>query len=332
MLLKELTDREKNILRSLIQAHILTAEPVSSKILVKSYNLGVSSATIRNVMSRLEEKGFIRQIHTSSGRIPTDVGYRFYVNHLMKSQRLSNDPKEHIERDYLRKKQEVDMVIQETAKALAALTECTSMVSIPLVCKDNVRRIKLVCVDEKRVMVIALFENGMVREQLISLAFPEDDKDLFVLSTIVTRTLQGQAVEVYDDIGLKLLVKEISQLDILEVQDDLVIGGRRNLSAFPEFCNYERLSHLMTMLDEKTELIRLLKDSLRRDEVNIYIGEDSKGLADYSIITANYRIGSCLAGSLGVIGPKRMRYAHVVSVVEGVAMSLSRCLSQSVRS
>lgn len=332
MLLKELNDREKDILKSLIQAHILTAEPVASKILVKSYNLGVSSSTIRNVMSRLEEKGFIRQIHTSSGRVPTDIGYRFYVNHLMKLKRLSKDEEKHIERDYLRKKQEVDAVIQETAKVLAALTECTSMVSIPLLCKDNVRRIKLVCVDEKRVMVIALFENGMVREQLIFLEVPEEDKDLLVLSTIVTRTLQGEDVEVDDQIGLKSLVKEISELDILEVQDDLVIGGRRNLAAFPEFCNYERLSHLMNMLDEKTELIHLLKDSLRQDEVNIYIGEDSKGLADYSIITANYRMGSRLAGSLGVIGPKRMRYAQVVSVVEGVAMSLSRCLSQSVRS
>ncbi len=326
-MLVSLTQREQDTLNLIIQAYIMTAEPVASRILVQSFNVRLSSATIRNVMSCLEQKGYIRQLHTSSGRVPTDEGYRFYVEYLLPEKKMTREEEERIDRKYFFKKREVESVMNQAARALASSNECTAIVSMPLLYEDNIQRVKMVRIDQRRVMVIVLFSNGMVRQKIVKLAFPESDQDLASLANLLMYRLRGETLDAMADLATQALTDELVKLDIFHVSEDLVIQGWENLTKYPEFCHYHILSNFIRMLDEKTELLRLLRDSLRRDKVNIYIGEQGPGFDDYSIVTANYGSDQRGSGSLGVIGPKRMRYDRVIAHVEGVADSVSRALA-----
>ena len=323
----DLTIREQEILRSVIHAYITTAEPVASKILVMTYNLGVSSATIRNVMNRLEQKGLIRQLHTSSGRVPTDLGYRFYVNHLMTVTHLSPEETLNIENEMVVKHIDVDLVLKQSALALARLTGFMAIVGRPIVQRECLLEVKLLAVDERRVVIIAMFADGVVREKVVILATPLSTRELVGVALLVKDALQGKIELNTIKAPYQSVVRDMVQLDLFEEKNDVIIEGQSNVTQHPDFSSYEQLSQLVKLVEDGSVLQAVLDESSQEDCVNIYIGEKDRGFEDYSIVTASYRIGAECRGSLGVVGPKRMAYAQVIPIVETLACSVTKCLN-----
>jgi heat-inducible transcriptional repressor len=339
MVVIDLNKREKEILRSLIHSYLMNAEAVSSKSLVQHFKLGISSATVRNIFAGLEEKGYIKQPYTSAGRVPSDIGYRFYVDNLMDLRRLTKKEEERIDREYFSKKREFKFIMQQTSLALSKLTNYTGIVSFPVLKQSSLKEVKLVKLDEYRMVVIAVFFNGMVKDKIVNLDMFIEDNDVEIIKTCLNLYVKGKAVE---DIKSVLFIQDAfvnSQkcfeifIEIIESgifdfdENEMHFEGWRNLVEYPEFKDYEKLSRFLSVLDGKTKLNDIVKDSLTRDGVNIYIGKDEKGLEDCSVITASYNVGGEKSGVIGVIGPKRMMYGRAVSSVEYLSKQVSKYLT-----
>lgn len=339
-----LTAREKDILRAVIHSYIMSGEPVASKGLVSNFNLGVSSATVRNVLSSLEKKGCIRQLHTSSGRVPTDDGYRVYVNSLMNLRRLTHEEEQRIEKEYFQKRRELRFIMDQTSKALSTLTECTGLIQLPKSTTSTLKEVKVLRVDEFRVIVLALFQTGVVKEKIIFLNNFFHDQELELLNSAVNMRVRGEKEANIQNLllnqGSQVMpqkvwehVQIIAGLDILtQSQDDILLNGQSNIASHPEFCNYEKLARFMGFVENKSQLRQMLESRTGAEGASVMIGDSELGAEDYSVVAAKYHIGDEVAGHLGVIGPKRMKYSRVVSTVEAVSSSLSRYLTKFFKS
>ncbi len=337
-----LNQREKEILKAIIHSYLITAETVSSKILVNNFTLNISSATVRTIMAGLEKKGFITQPHTSAGRIPTNQGYRFYVSRLMSLRKLTQLEQQRIEKEYFSKKQEIDFILHQTSKALSSLTNYTGLVTLPETKRNTLKEIKIVKLDNFRILIIAIYKTGIVRDKIINLTNLITENEVNALTACMNLSLQGENAEIIKKVlnaqknlispnKVYALFKELNKLDILnpgrEKNKNIFLEGRGNMANYPEFKNYERLSHFLKLLDEKTELKNILEHSLNDDKVNVYIGKEDHGIEECSVVTAPYKIGDEKVGVLGVIGPKRMMYSKAISAVEYLSNSVSKCLN-----
>jgi len=341
---EDLNLRERDVLKAIIHAYLMTAEPVSSKIVVDNFDFKVSSATIRNIMAELEGKGYIEQLHTSGGRVPTDNGYRFYVAKLMQLRRLSKAEESRIEKEYYLKKREINFIMQHTSKVLSTLTNYTGMITSPIVKTQSLAEIKLVKIDDFRFVVIAIFNTGVVQDSIISVSEMISEREMVFLAASLTVYVKNNKdinevkkfITSNDDgyVAKKIFTvfSEIINLDIFEGKagaiEEIYFEGSSNLASYPEFRNYEKLSDFLRLLDEKIELRDILNENLKEDGVNIYIGKQEKGIENCSIVTSPYKIGEEKVGVLGIIGPKRMGYSKVVSAVEYLASTVSTYLTQ----
>ncbi|OED36653.1 heat-inducible transcription repressor HrcA [PVC group bacterium (ex Bugula neritina AB1)] len=324
-----LTQRERDILHLIVEVYTVTAEPVASRVLVQTFDIGLSSATIRNVMSSLEQKGYIRQIYTSSGRVPTDRGYYLYVQQLMPSKNRSRKQGVYLKRAFHSNKRSGESFVQNVAHVLAKLTEFTAIISLPRGHQENIDKVKIIRLDVKRVMLILLFKNGMIRQKIVRLIFPETDVALEILAELLMARLKGQKVDPRHEFVRSGLLDEMCALDVFCASEELIIEGRENLMKHPEFYQYSTLSDFIRKLDDPEDLLTILSDSLERDKVNIYIGKKDLGFEDCSIVLANYNLRERPSGSIGVIGPKRMRYEYVIPIVENVADFVTDVLKNS---
>ena len=334
----ELSERKVTILQAIIRTYLETGEPVGSRTISKDSNLNLSSATIRNEMSDLEEMGYIIQPHTSAGRIPSDKGYRWYVDTLM-----SERTKEivDIQNDLKDKADKIDLLLQYVAKLLAADTNYTSMVSKPRYMHKKIKFVQLTDVDEQQILAVIVIEGNVIKNKLINVIDKVDKEIILKLNIILNTYLQGlditeinmqikgqmkQQAGVYANILsdiLDVVSEVISEVDNVEIYT----SGATNILKYPELSDREKASELLYTFEEKKQLTQLIDDKLSEEEnrgIQVYIGDETPvaSMKDCAVVTATYEIGEGVYGKIGIVGPKRMDYDKVVDKVQNLMTQL----------
>ena len=338
----ELDNRKKRILQAIIKDYIFTAEPVGSRTIARKYGMGVSPATIRNEMADLEEMGFLEQPHTSAGRIPSERGYRYYVDCLMQKEKLSFDEEDLIQREYRSKIDDVGQVIHVTGQLLSQLTSYTAVVQKPKIGFSSFKNIQLLGMDKERAMLVAVMDNGIVQHRMIEVPGSITGNDLAAISAVLNAKLSGFTMESIKNTLIKEIYIELASyrrtldlvLDVLRYSlasdndDKIYLGGLFNILNQPEFQNVEKLKTLLGLLEQEDLLSNLMAADLSNSGVTVRIGGEIsyQGMQDCSMVMAIYGVKGQPIGSLGVLGPTRMDYSKVISVVEYMTRKLSFAL------
>ncbi|MGI6722140.1 MAG: heat-inducible transcriptional repressor HrcA [Anaerovoracaceae bacterium] len=334
----ELSERKLKILQAIIRDFILTAEPVGSRTLSKKYDLGVSAATIRNEMSDLEDLGLLTHPHTSAGRMPSEKAYRMYVNEMMKKTELSPEEKNMIASKLYDNVTELDKTIEHAANILSEITNLTAFAMTPRQDKDLVKFVKLLPVDENTVLLMIVSDSGKVSNQAVRLKVPYTDEALRILSKSMTYAYKGKTlsealkmdiVENFNtDIEAMMRLAEGIMPEFMKSLEDMLnvnlyMEGLTNIFNLPEYNDIDQARMFMEMIDKKEEFTKRL--IMRDDGLLITIGNENhdESMKDCSVITATYRVDGKLVGKLGVIGPTRMRYSQITSVIEYLTDNIS---------
>lgn len=326
--MQELDERKRKILNAIIRNYLDTGEPVGSRTISKYSDLNLSSATIRNEMSDLEELGYILQPHTSAGRIPSDKGYRFYVDNLIvEKDREVTEMKEFM----IEHTERVEQVLQQMAKALAANTNYTAMITAPSYQRNKVKFLQLSQVDEEQLLAVIVTEGNLVKNKMISTREALDNETLLKLNILLNSSLNGLSA---DQINLAAIARLKEQAgihsnivgDVLDAlagvfQEDeeleVYTSGTTNILKYPELSDSQKASELLNAFEEKKQLVSLVNETLSSGEqtgIQVYIGDESpiQNMKDCSVVTATYQIGEGMQGTIGIIGPKRMDYENVM--------------------
>lgn len=335
----DLDERKVKILNAVIRNYLETGEPVGSRTISKYTDLNLSSATIRNEMSDLEELGYILQPHTSAGRIPSDKGYRFYVDHLMQEkEREVTDMKQFV----IEKTEKMEQVLKQMAKLLANSTNYATLVSASSYNQTKIKFIQLTNVDEEHILAVIVMNNNMVKNQMVDVDCALDNETLLKLNLLLNSSLNGLAL---NEINLGMISKLKEQagshstivsdvLDalaqILNENEDLQIytSGATNILKYPELSSAENATNLLSAFEEKDELLSLVTESLSDQEnetgIQVYIGNETpvQTLKDCSVVTATYDLGDGVKGTIGIVGPKRMDYENVVDNLKNLKAQL----------
>ncbi len=347
MLDTKLKEREKAILRFVIHQFILTANPVGSRNLSKKYDVGFSPATVRNIMSDLEESGYLDHPHTSAGRIPTDLGYRFYVNSLMETPALTPEEVDFIESHFDRKKFEPNEILKITSSILSNITQQLAYVSYPKLNNATLERIQLISISGSRLLVVVSIKSGMIRTITMEVNAGYDKNNLSTIQRLLNERLSGLTFnEIKNSIAER--VKSISQKELKpiirvflesvgEIFDDVktdeasIITGTKNILNQPEFNDRKSISSIIELVEDKDIIIHVMDENInkKQGEVTVSIGTESneEKLNDYSIVVKEYNIGQ-VVGNIGIIGPKRMTYSHEIASVVQMAEVLSKVFSK----
>ncbi|CRZ34247.1 heat-inducible transcription repressor HrcA [Herbinix hemicellulosilytica] len=333
----ELDDRKLTILQAIIQNYLETGEPVGSRTISKGTNLNLSSATIRNEMSDLEDMGYIFQPHTSAGRIPTDKGYRLYVDMLLKEK---NKEIENMKEILIEKADRLESMLQKVAKLLAENTNYTTMVTTPKY-KKKVKFIQLTDIDERQLLAVLVFEGNIVKNKIINISVSLSKETILKLNIVLNTFLQGLDLT---DINLPVISKMKEQAgdyrdivnDILDAimqavneEEDFEIytSGTTNILKYPELSDVEKASELLYTLEEKKLLSGLIQHRMDSEDsrgIQVFIGEETpvESLKDCAVVTATYEIEEGVYGKVGIIGPKRMDYEKVVATLKNLMAQL----------
>ncbi len=335
----ELSDRKLKILKAIIDDYIDTGVPVGSRTLSKKPEMDYSSATIRNEMADLEELGFLDQPHTSAGRTPSDKAYRLYVDRLMHIGRITKDEAMFIRNYFDTRVDEIGEVLTSAAKALSDATQHISMITAPQLGGVKLKRIQIVKITETKALLIFVTDNGLVQDRMISIPISMDAHGLEILSNMLTDSVQNASLQEAEEIikescmdalrEQKLIMGEVlGAISINREKKDLVFGGAQNIFNYPEYKDISKAKHFLQLLETKDMLYQVLSHATDL-EFSIRIGKENsyEDFKDMSIVTATYKIGGEKIGSFGVIGPTRMDYGRVLSVLNYVGMSLSDILS-----
>lgn len=329
---------------AIIADFISTAEPVGSRTIARKYDLGVSPATIRNEMSDLEELGYIEQPHTSAGRIPSQIGYRYYVDFLMKRKNLSTQEEEIIRRGYERKIREIGQVISRTGGLLSQMTRYAAVVVTPRVQASSFKHIQLVLMSPGQAMVLVVMNTGAVQSNIIEVPEGVSQVDLSTIAEVLNAKLGGLSTDQIKMTLIREIYFELSKhkniLDLAmhliqsglapEREDKVYLGGILNILNQPEFHNIDKVKTLLSLLEQE-DMLRVLVDSCDPGEgVAVRIGGEMnrEEVRDCSMVVANYHVDGKPVGSIGVLGPTRMDYAWVVSVVDYMTRNLSETMEK----
>ncbi len=340
-----LGDRKRLILQAIIEDYINTAEPVGSRTISKKYLTGTSPATIRNEMADLEEMGYIEQPHTSAGRIPSDKGYRLYVDNMMAQQSVNMMQDELIKKQFTDTLGEIDRLIKHASKLLSQMTQYTSIITTPQVKKTLLKHIQLIKVDATTVLAIIITDAGIVKNSVLRLFGDIANDALAKISSMLNEKLTGMCVEdiagfaiqdmaegssEYREILDKIL-PELIQTLIYSDTSEIYHDGAANILNLPEFNDISKARSFLNTLEEKELLLDIMKDT--RENVSVSIGSENKyeQLQNCSLITATYKLNGKVIGSIGVIGPTRMEYSKVISAVDCMTNNLSEILSKILK-
>ncbi|MDO4308465.1 MAG: heat-inducible transcriptional repressor HrcA [Eubacteriales bacterium] len=336
-----LNDRKKKILKAIIKTYMETGEPVGSRTISKYTDLNVSSATIRNEMSDLTDLGYIVQPHTSAGRIPSDKGYRLYVDELMKEKESEVAELREL---VLEKTGKMEKVLKQAAKLLATNTNYATMISVPQYSGSRLKFIQLSRVSELQLVAVVVCENNVIRNQIINLEDEMDDETILKLNLLLNTNLNGLPIQ---DINLGMIARLKEQagihsgvvatvLDAVAAtihvdEEDLEIytSGATNLFKYPELSDKSKATELISTFEEKQQLADLVKERLADADntgIQVYIGDESpiKTMKDCSVVTATYELGEGMTGTIGIIGPKRMDYENVVDNLKTLKVELDK--------
>ena len=323
----ELDDRKKKILTAIIRNYLETGEPVGSRTISKYSDLNLSSATIRNEMSDLEEMGLILQPHTSAGRIPSDKGYRLYVDTMMEEkQREITEMKELM----IEKADKMEQVLQQVAKVLADNTHYTSIISSPRYHRSKLKFIQLSVISEDQLLAVVVAEGNVVKNKVIPISHGLDNETILKLNILLNTSLNGLTME---EINLSTIAKLKEQAGIhsevinsvldavaeaIQMDDDLEVytSGTTNIFKYPELADSTKASALISAFEDKQQLASLMEDMKDGEDtgIQVYIGNETPGqtMKDCSVVTTTYELGEGMRGTIGIVGPKRMDYEKVV--------------------
>lgn len=349
MLHDQLNDREKNVLRYIIQQFILTASPVGSRNIAKRYDIGVSPATVRNIMSDLEESGFINHPHTSAGRIPTDKGYRFYVDSLMSIQKLRNREKELIEKSFVNDKPDTDEMVKLAGKLLSSITRQLACVSYPNLDSGIFEKLQIISISSTRIMVVISIKSGLVKTITLEMDSEIKESQLESVQILLNERLSGltfkeirdtfsdrfQDVDENQKPVIRLFIDSVDKIFKDEIKSErVIVTGAKNIIHHPEFENPENFQSVIEMIEDKDIIIHIMEKSGENatDDIYISIGSENKEkkLQEYSFISKEYSFGET-QGTLGIIGPKRMEYSKIVAIVDYMAKMLSEYLTNPIK-
>ncbi|MHB8156155.1 MAG: heat-inducible transcriptional repressor HrcA [Desulfocucumaceae bacterium] len=336
--------RKQQVLMAIIMDYISTAEPVGSRTIARKFNLGVSPATIRNEMSDLEEQGYIEQPHTSSGRVPSQKGYRYYVDFLMKKKDLTSREEEIIRQGYEEKVKDIGQVVSRTNSMLSQITNYASMILTSRADMTSLKHIQLVLMSPGRAMVVVVLSTGSLNHNIIEIPEGVTQADLETISDVFNAKLQGLTLdkiklslikEIYFELSrhkniLDLAVHLIQQGLTMDREEKIYLGGVFNILNQPEFNNIEKVKTLLGLLEQENLLHNLMERTDLEDGVTVRIGSElqREEIKDCSVVVATYRLDGTPIGKIGVLGPTRMDYAWVVSVVEHITQNMSETLEK----
>ncbi len=331
-----LSDRKKRVLKAIIEEYINTAEPVSSGTIVENYIPDCSSATIRNEMAELEQLGYIEKPHTSAGRIPSVKGYRFYVDELLNDDNISLDEIQYIKSQLETKVNEIEDLTKITTNTLSEITHYTTVAIGPDESNNIIQDVKFILLGNRLLMAVILTENGQIKETVIK--FDEDisQNQLDGLNSIFNNRLRGKPLEKIDKPMEEYIMSAMSdQINVIKpiiTQLNRVIGketevyleGANKVFDFPEFKKVETARNFLSILDTKEEMLELFNSGLAED-INVYIGDenDKEEFKDLSIITFRHTVFGKDLGTIGIIGPKRMNYSKVISIMKYISKKLN---------
>jgi heat-inducible transcriptional repressor len=337
----DLDARKLKILQAIIDDYILTAAPVGSRTISKRSDINLSSATIRNEMSDLEELGYLDQPHTSAGRIPSEKAYRLYVNSIMRSARLSDDEIKFIRQHFSKRLDEVESVVKQTAWVLSDVTRYTSMVLSPRFNTVKLKHIQLVPVTEGKALAVIVTDAGLLKDTIIRIPENVGTSELEQLSRMLTKRLSNRRLdEVSNSLFNELIgefrehrtflnsITDVLQKSAVPAERSIELSGTTNILNYPEYSDMDKARSFFTALESKDLLYRMLTRASKM-EFTVSIGSENEdiNIRDCSIVTATYKLSDEPLGTIGVIGPIRMDYAKTLAILGYIGKSLSDILS-----
>lgn len=332
-----LGDRKMKILQTIIKTYLETGEPVGSRTISKYADLNLSSATIRNEMADLEDLGYIVQPHTSAGRIPSDKGYRWYVDRLMdeKEQEVTE-----MKEQMLQKADKMDQLLKQAAKVLAANTNYATMISAPTYNRNKLKFIQLSQVDENQIIAVIVMEGNIIKNKIVTVDEDLSNETLLKLNMLLNTNLTGMSIEEIN-LGMIARLKEQAGIhsevisDVLDAVanviqvDDLEIytSGATNIFKYPELSDRQSAQEIISAFEEKQQLASIVTQTLADEEnkgIQVYIGNETpvQNMKDCSVVTATYELGEGMQGTIGIVGPKRMDYEHVMKTLKTLMAEL----------
>ena len=334
---EELDNRKQLVLKAIIDDYIESAEPVGSRTLARKYDLGVSPATIRNEMADLEMLGYLRQLHTSSGRVPSSKGYRFYVDGLIPPKPVSDEEKVLIDRWYRTRVKRIDEVFVETAKIISEVTKNVALVLAPQMTHAAFRCLQFLPLDDHRVITVLMTDAGFIENKIVEMPDGATFADFQRMAQVINHNLAGHTLSSIEPPQLKQIEDEIADTPLYESaleiihraldsgkRERLYLGGTTQLLAQPEFHDVEKVKETLLVLEEES----LMKDVLHAhmgEGLEVTIGQENEDshFQDSSIITATYHLDGELLGTIAVLGPTRMEYAKAMSLLEYMNTNLT---------
>lgn len=339
----ELDARKRKVLEAIIIDYIATAEPVGSRTISRKYKLGVSPATIRNEMADLEEMGLIEQPHTSAGRVPSDAGYRYYVDCIMEKKTLETEAKMLIKTSFHSKMKQLEELIQVSLKMLSTMTSYTSLVLAPQLGSSTLQLIQLMQVEPGKALIVVITDGGRIENRLIDIPEAVTKTDLEVVSRVLNQRFKGLTVKDWDKTLLKAVQSQLLKqqqvvslalefLDSLlneEFDDKVYLAGALNIMNQPEFKDVTKVKSLFELLENEDNVSNILKDDVE-EGIQVKIGAENKyeSIKECSLITATYKMDGRVLGTIGLLGPTRMHYAQAISILEFLTETLSFSLKR----
>lgn len=325
-----LTERQLLILQVIIDDFIRNAQPVGSRSLSKKEEITFSSATIRNEMSDLEELGFLEKTHTSSGRVPSEKGYRYYVDHLLSPQQLGKDDRLMLRSVFAERIYELEKMIQKSARILSDLTNYTSIVLGPKVNDNKLRKIQIVPLNKETAIAVMITDTGHVENKVFSLPPSFDPNELEKIANILNDRLTGVPItelkdKIFKEVAMLLkqhihnygaLVSSLADTFSGNVPEKLFFGGKTNMLKQPEFHDIDKISSLLSMIEQEQGIYDIIKQHPAGIHVTIGRENNNSVLDNCSLITATYSVGREQVGTLAILGPTRMEYSRVISLLQ----------------
>lgn len=343
-----LKEREELILQAIVHLYITDAEPVGSRAVVKRFDLDISPATVRNVMADLEEAGYINQVHTSSGRVPTDKGYRYYVDYLMRVQKVTSTERTRIEENMAEQLNNADTILKQTSNLLAMISHQTGIVEVPNPHVALVNRIELMLMDDRQTAMLIADNFGRARTLVLPWT-PSDDVELLIpLNNFLNEQLKGTSIESLSN-SLRTTIQRYTneQHRLAEHAKELLnhipgaapgklyLKGATQLFEQPEFHDVDRAREVFGLLEENDRVVELMRNGIARnaDASRVVIGSEDleHGLEDVSVVSAAYKVNDEEVGMIGVLGPRRMPYSKLTGIVEYTADRLGAMLTRISR-
>lgn len=342
--MNDFKERKKKILQVVIRHYVRTARPAASRMIVRDYDFPFSSATIRNVLAELEEEGYLTHPYTSAGRIPTDKGYRFYVDRLMEAQKLTQEEARRIEREYRAKRRGLEEVLRQTSKMLSHISHHAGFILSPTLDRSFLKHIELVPLGGKRILAVLVIQAGLIRHKTIQLNYNLKRSQLYRISKLLNEKLSGLPLSQMREEMNRIIEQESNKyLGLLQAakgligqaftseESEIYLEGSANIlaSVKEDLYDYAGAGSVFRAIEEKRIILDIVRRLVQNEGVKVLIGKENlyPELKDFSVVSSTYKSGNRVVGALGIIGPKRMEYPKMVALVDFVAKAINNILN-----